>query len=86
MTNPTNPTRDKTPTMQVIRLTTTDGVSHEFFGPSLLRKEQDPGQEGQPTMLYIKSVDFGPELTLQEVQEILAQQSSMQDTYPTLFN
>ena len=54
--------KPRIPTMQVICLTTTDGISHEFFGPSLLRSNQPAN---------LQSVDFGPELTLQEVQEIL---------------
>jgi len=57
-------------TMQVILLTTTDGITHEFFGPTLLRN----GQGGH--MAYIKAVNFGPELTLQEVQEIFAHHAS----------
>ena len=60
-------------TMQVIRLTTTDGISHEFFGPSLLRNDQN-GQLTQ--MAHIEAVDFGPELTIQQVQEILAYHAS----------
>ena len=77
MTTPTTPpthtpaTYNK-PTMQVICLTTTDGISHEFFGPSLLRNTPD-GHTGQPAS--IQSVNFGPELTIQQVQEILTAQT-----------
>ena len=65
---PELPERLKRPTMQVIRLTTTDGIAHEFFGPSLLRNNPD-GPDGYACL---HSVDFGPELTIQQVQEILA--------------
>jgi hypothetical protein len=61
-------TNPAAPTMQVIRLTTTDGIAHEFFGPSLLRNNPD-GPDGYACL---QSVDFGPELTIQQVQEILA--------------
>jgi hypothetical protein len=61
-----------THTMQVIRLTTTDGISHEFFGPSLLRNDQN----GQLTQMAHITVNFGPELTIQQVQEILAYHAS----------
>ena len=63
---PELPERLKRPTMQVIRLTTTDGIAHEFFGPSLLRNNPD----GPGGYACLHSVDFGPELTIQQVQEI----------------
>ena len=74
MTTPaaTTPATYTKPTMQVICLTTTDGISHEFFGPSLLRNTPD-GHPSQPAS--IQSVNFGPELTIQQVQEILTVQA-----------
>jgi len=68
--------------MQVIRLTTTDGIAHEFFGPSLLRNDpNDPnGHANQPAC--IQSVDFGPELTITDVQEILAYHALHHALYP----
>ena len=66
------------PTMQVIRLTTTAGIAHEFFGPTLLQKSStgttnDPSAPTPLPILYtVQSIDFGPELTVEEVQDILS--------------
>ena len=61
------------PTMQVIRLTTTDGIAHEFFGPTLLQKSSTgTPTQSITTIQSIQSIDFGPELTVQEVQNILS--------------
>ena len=59
------------PTMQVICLTTSEGISHEFFGPSLLRKAPT-GEDDTVKIATIQSINFGPELTIQQVQEILS--------------
>ena len=85
---PENPERLKhlrRPTMQVIRLTTTDGIAHEFFGPSLLRNDpNDPNGHAKHTRqpACIQSVDFGPELTIADVQEILAYHALHHALYP----
>lgn len=62
------------PTMQVICLTTTDGIAHEFFGSTLLKKSTGTATDPptQSTIAIIQSIDFGPELTVEEVQDILA--------------